>query len=246
MSHSTDKSFESLAKGFNFFKNMSSDQQQQRHISSIFCKNKAEKNAADDKLKEDPEEPTEFFSLAGIKEDKLLVGVASSISLARESSTNFEIEIIENAIDSSLVPAFEFSVTEFQKILGNLGSHDASNLEHWKILLTQKNGRIYIAKESGKIIAGLIFIYEKKNDTKHIWLAITAAKWRRHGVMKCLFDFAINHLPEIVVQLTVNTCPKKFPNMPKFLEKQEFTFCELKQGTNLDIKHVYSRRISRQ
>jgi hypothetical protein len=61
--------------------------------------------------------------------------------------------------------------------------------------------------------------------------------------MKSLLDFAIAHLPEDVVELTVNTCAKKFPNMPKFLEKQEFKFCELKEG---DIWHAYSKRISRQ
>ena len=217
----------------------------------VVFKNKTafdKRNAAIDEEKEKPMDPTESLGLLGSKEDVLLVAVASPKSSAtpRESSTHFEIEIIEKAIDSSLVPAFEFSVMEFQKILGDLGSPEATSLEHWKTLLTQKNGSIYIAKVTAQTIVGLIFVYEKTNCTRHIWLTITAEKWRRHGVMKSLLDFAIAHLPEDIVELTVNTCPKKFPNMPKFLVKQEFTFCELKEGKNRDIWHAYSKRISRQ
>jgi hypothetical protein len=102
-------------------------------------------------------DPTESLGLLGSKEDVLLfaVTVASPTSSAtpRESSTHFEIEIIEKAIDSSLVPAFEFSVMEFQKILGDLGSPEATSLEHWKTLtLTQKNGFIYIAKVTAQTV----------------------------------------------------------------------------------------------
>lgn len=39
-----------------------------------------------------------------------------------ENSTHFDIEIMEKDIDSPLVPAFESSVMEFQKILGDLGT----------------------------------------------------------------------------------------------------------------------------
>jgi hypothetical protein len=75
-------------------------------------------------------DPTESLSLLGSKEDMLLVAIASSTSsaTARENNTNFEIEIVEKVIDSSLVPAFDFSVMEFRKILGDLGSPEATNL----------------------------------------------------------------------------------------------------------------------
>ena len=95
----------------------------------LVFKNKADfdkRNAAIDEEKEKPMDATESLGLLGSKEDVLLVAVTvaspTSSATPRESSTHFEIEIIEKAIDSSLVPAFEFSVTEFQKILGDLGS----------------------------------------------------------------------------------------------------------------------------
>jgi hypothetical protein len=98
-----------------------------------------------------------------------IVSSTSSVT-GRENNTNFEIEIVEKAIDSSLAPSFEFSVMEFRKILGDLGSPEATNLE----LLTQKNGSIYIAKVAEQTIVGLIFVYEKTNCTRHIRLTITA------------------------------------------------------------------------
>ena len=88
-----------------------------------------------------------------------------------------------------------------------------------------------------------MFVYEKKRGgARHIWLAITAEPWRRHGVMRALLDAAIARLPRDVAELTVTTSPEKFPGMPKFLARQGFEFCGLKDGA----WHMYAKPINRQ
>lgn len=131
----------------------------------------------------------------------------------------------------------DFSVKEFNEpaVLTRNPELDRlpSSLDHWRHLLSENKGRIYLAKECSSSFAGHCFTYEKSGDEfancTHIWLAVTGSAFRRQGVMSALFDRIEAMEKEEKLQatssswtLTVNTLPELFPKMPLFVESKGF------------------------
>ncbi len=123
-----------------------------------------------------------------------------------------------------------------------------SMFSEWIERLDNKHGEILYAElpsidSSDKIrVAGFIFSYVRDNcnDSRHIWLAITNPLYLRLGIMSKIFRILDINYPSI--ELTVNTYPNKFPNMPYFLEHCGYHLIEKHCAHNSDgEKWSYSK-----
>jgi hypothetical protein len=90
----------------------------------------------------------------------------------------------------------------------------------WKTRLVESQGEIlYCTTEGSDAVMGFIFVHDR-DINRHIWLAVTNPDFLRRGVMSSLFaDFETKSAGR---RLTVNTYPKRFANMPLFLESRQF------------------------
>ncbi|KAI8896398.1 hypothetical protein BC833DRAFT_597576 [Globomyces pollinis-pini] len=108
-----------------------------------------------------------------------------------------------------------------QLALDNLKSTttNTDSKEYWQSLIQDHNGHLFIARNDKQVIA-LVFTFQKVLNKQHIWLAITHPDYHRLGIMKALFQKVQDHFTN--QNLTVNTIPEIFPNMPKFLQSLGF------------------------
>jgi N-acetylglutamate synthase-like GNAT family acetyltransferase len=142
--------------------------------------------------------------------------------------------------ESDLESIFEFSTLQFQAfhhLQQNISTNNPSNISDWKRLLHQNKGKIYICSTKEVKYAGFLFTYHKSADSIHIWLALTNQNIRKQGVMTRLFQFLEKDV--IARNITVNTIPSQFKDMPAFLIKQGF---ENTSSPN-EVKHKYVKQI---
>lgn len=102
-----------------------------------------------------------------------------------------------------------------------------SEFKEWQRRFLTKDGIIYFcyidtntSESRQDNIIGFIFTHVHDETTvevpkRHIWLAICMDRYRRMGVMKKIF--VLFEQDNFGVELTVNTYPLRFPNMPGFL-----------------------------
>lgn len=150
----------------------------------------------------------------------------------------------ETAADVTLRDIYNYSNTWFD-IEPNQAGVLPSHMNEWTHRMSDLMGEIMYYSDAGTV-HGYIFSYVKsgdKTDRRHIWLAVTDPKWRRQGVMSALFR-ALEQKHSGT--LTVNTYPRKFPNMPAFLESHEYGQIDTIVGTGADgDKYCYCKTIER-
>lgn len=121
---------------------------------------------------------------------------------------------IRRLVKVELQSVFEAGLAIFQPLPSE--QHAYHDLRVWKEFLDQ--GAVVLGAYADDRLGGFVFVKREASDHFHIWLAGVLPEMRRQGLLRSLLKKVetISH-EEGVTRLTINTYPKRFPEMYQLL-----------------------------
>jgi GNAT superfamily N-acetyltransferase len=165
-----------------------------------------------------------------------------SVHIINRNTENFTKDIVSKVLE---VSTSIFYLDEcLDKTLPPLEINNAANsINHWMEKIENHDGEIlYMRSEANDEIAAFTYTclhraseISSDSPSYHIWVAGCLRDYRRNGFVSKLFKTLSQRASSRgYTRLTVNTFPRRFVHMPRFLESQGFTrYDRPSEGENL-------------
>lgn len=116
--------------------------------------------------------------------------------------------------------------------------HDPND---WKQKISQ-NG-LLITAVSGSRVCGFAICYIKEQGSLHIWNVGVSKDYRNKGIWKSMYEMILDFAKKKgIKRLTLNTYPARFPNMYKFVQKNNFMLIGIDIAHNEELGEVEKYR----